>query len=225
MWIDLINTAIAVATLAVTLVIYSLGRRIGLRATMEGRATVADELTQFNRRIYVDGENSSLLLMNAARYARGDYTAYQNGGGTGLSWRGDLVVGGEFVGLRHDGFEFLSGRSAKGHPDSLEILFVPFDRVQWVNLDGDENFNRLIVYVSFEGPFPTPQAYSYPADRHSYKLREKSRIYYRRIDGAKLTRSTGLQALWAAPMQWLRAIQFDQRDRRSTRNFARAARR
>jgi hypothetical protein len=225
MWIDFLNVAIAAATLAVTVVIYSLGRRIGLRATMERRASVARELVAFHKQIHVDGLNSSLLLMNAARYSRGDYTAYQDDQRAALSPRGDLFVGGEFVGLRHDGFELLTGRSAAGYPDSIDILFVPFDRVQWVNLDGDENFNKVIIYTSFEGPFPMPQAYSYAADREPYTLRKGGRSYYRRIDGARLVRSTGLRAWWSAPAQWWRAIRFDRNERRLERGFARAVRR
>ena len=222
MWIDLINLAIAVATLAVTVVIYSLGRRIGLRATMERRADIARELKKFSRQIYVDGHNSTLLLMNAERYARGDYTAYQTEGSMTLSRRGDLFIGGEFVGLRHDGFEMLTGSAAAGYPDSIEILFVPFDRVHWVNLEGDEHFNRVIIYSSFDGPYPKPQAYSYPAYSNSTKLREGGRDYYARIDGTRLTRSTGLRALCSAPGRWRRAILFDRKDRRAQREFARA---
>jgi hypothetical protein len=94
--------------------------------------------------------------------------------------------------------------------------------VQWVNLDGDENFNRVIIYTSFAGPFPMPQAYSYPVDRKTFKLRDDGRDYYRRIDGARLARTTGLRAWWSAPARWLRAIRFDRADRRAERRFARS---
>jgi len=222
MWIELINVAIAAATLAFTVVIYSLGRRIELRTMMERRADIARELATFSRRIYGEGQNSTLLLMNATRYARGDYTAYQNDGRVTLSWRGKLFEGGEFVGLRHDGFEMLTGAAAAGYPDSLDMLFVPFDRVQWVNLDGDENFNRVIIYTSFAGPFPMPHAYSYPADRKPFKLRDGGRDYYRRIDGARLARTTGLRAWWSAPARWRQAIGLDRADRRAERRLARS---
>lgn len=223
MWIDLINVTIAAATLAITVVIYSLGRRIGLRVTMERRADVARELATFSERIYRDGQNSKLLLMNATRYARGDYTAFQDDGRATLSWRGDLFLGGELVGLRHDGFEMLTGAAAAGYPDALDMLFVPFDRVQWVNLDGDENFNQAIIYTSFEGPYPMPQAYSYPVDTKSYQLRDGGREYFRRIDGARLVRTTGLVAWWSAPARWRRAISNDRKGRRAERSFARSA--
>jgi hypothetical protein len=222
MWIDLINVTIAAATLAITVVIYSLGRRIGLRATMERRADVARELATFSERIYRDGQNSTLLLMNATRYSRGDYTAYQDVGKATLAWRGQLFIGGEFVGLRHDGFEMLTGASAAGYPDALEMLFVPFDRVQWVNLEGDENFNRVIIYTSFAGPFPMPQSYSYPVDKKPFQLRQGGRSYYRRIDGVKLARTNGLHAWWSTPARWWRAIRFDRAQRRAERRFDRS---
>jgi hypothetical protein len=91
-----------------------------------------------------------------------------------------------------------------------------------VNLDGDENFNKVIIYVSFPGPFPMPQAYSYPADRQLYKIRDGGRDYYRRIDGARLARSTRLRAWSSAPARWWRATRIDGRDRRAAREFARS---
>lgn len=221
MWIDLINVLIAVATLAVTVVIYQLGRRVGLRGTMQQRAETARELSKFSQRIYVEGLNSNLLLMNAQRYARGDYTAYQTNQVMGLSWRGDLFIGAEFVGLRHDGFEVITGAGVAGRPDALLVLFIPFDRVHWVNLDGDENFNQVIVYTSFVGPYPSPHSYSYAAERQPFKMREGGRDYYRQISGSGVHRTTGIRAVWAAAPRWIRAIRLSLWDRRAARRMHR----
>ncbi len=221
MWIDLINVLVAVVTLAVTVVIYRLGRRVGLRGTMQQRAETARELSKLSRQIYVDGMNSSLLLMNAERYARGDYTDYQTNQVMGLSWRGDLFIGAEFVGLRHDGFEVITGAGVARKPGALLVLFVPFDRVHWVNLDGDESFNRVIVYTSFVGPYPSPHSYSYAADRESFKMRETGRDYYRPLFGSEVHRTTGLRALWAAGPQWIKAVRLGLADRRAMRRMRR----
>ncbi len=221
MWIDLINVFVAVATLAVTVVIYRLGRRVGLRGTMQQRGETARELANFSRQIYEDGMNSSLLLMNADRYARGDYTDYQTDQVMGMSWRGDLFISAEFVGLRHDGFEVITGAGVAGEPEALLVLFVPFDRVHWVNLDGDENFNRVIVYTSFVGPYPSPHSYSYAANRQPFKMRETGRDYYRQLPGSGVHRTTGLRALWTAGPQWIKAVRLGLADRRAMRRMRR----
>ncbi|WP_414172986.1 hypothetical protein [Clavibacter tessellarius] len=200
------------------------GRRVALRGRMGQRVDIARNLREFSRRIYQDGQNSDIILMNAVRYDRGDYKRYQLNQRGQLSLRGELFVGGELGGLKHDGLEVLSRRSAPGYPDALEMLFVPFDRIQWVDLDGDENFNRVIAYVTFMGIFPAPESVSYPVSRKSYKPRDDGPEHFMRLDGAPVLASQGPRSWGRGVGRWRCALTLDLADRRGERLRARQER-
>lgn len=231
MWTDLAGVWIGVGSLLLGVVPilfgvvrHKRGRRVALRGRMGQRVDIARNLREFSRRIYQDGQNSDLLLMNAVRYDRGDYKRYQHNQRGRLSLRGELFVGGELGGLKHDGLEVLSGRSAPGYHDALEMLFVPFDRIQWVNLEGDENFNRVIVYVTFMGLFPAPESLSYPVSRNSYKPRDDGPEHFMRLDGAPILATQGMRSWSRAVRRWRSALRLDLADLRAERLRARQER-
>lgn len=102
-WVDFVSLIVAVASLGVTLAIFQIGRRLSFRERRQRDAELTEQAWKVLGPIRKEGLNSKVIVMNAARYARG----YD--GSNVLTWRGYPYAGPEITEIDHSDIEFILG--------------------------------------------------------------------------------------------------------------------
>ncbi|WP_341934025.1 hypothetical protein MRBLWO14_003142 [Microbacterium sp. LWO14-1.2] len=186
-WVDFVSLLVAVASLGVTLAIFQIGRRLSFRERQQRDAELTEQAWKVLGPIRKDGLNSKIIVMNAARYARG----YD--GSNVLTWRGYAYTGPEIIEIDHSGIEVILGGQKsywadKGRrtltptktpaPNVAKTGHIPWKWIEHVNPDGDEYDGSAIFFVRHHAPGHEPYDYITYREGTSTPFGPNDRDYY-----------------------------------------------
>lgn len=167
-WVDLASLVVAVASLVVTLLIFALGKRLTFRQQRQRDAELEADAWKVLGPIRTQGLNSKIIVMNAARYARG-YDGSNN-----LTWRGYAYGGPEIIDIDHGGIQVIirgvetyfdaDGRRTLAKtenpaPTAVEVGHIPWAWIEHINPEGDEFDGSAIFFVQHRAPGRRPYDY------------------------------------------------------------------
>ena len=164
-WVDLVALVVSVASLCVTVAIFSLGKRLSFRQQRERVRELEAKAWEVLGPIRTKGLNSKIIIMNVARYGRG----YD--GSNDLTWRGYAYEGKELIEIVHGGVEVIfrvsnSYRDAGGRrtlaaintpaPNVIEAGHIPWKWIEDIAPEGDEFDGSAIFFVRHRAPGRRP---------------------------------------------------------------------
>ena len=224
-WVDLISLILGALSLAVTVAIFMLGRRLSFRQQRERVRELEANVWEVLRPMRTEGRNSKIIVMNVDRYSRG----YD--GSNELSWRGYSFLGAELIDVVHGGVEVIStavesyhtaaGRrtlveTATKAPAVLEIGHIPWNWIEDVSPKGDEFDGSAIFFVRYRAPGRHPYDYLTYREGTSVKFGPNNRDYYTPLPelGIRRPRPTHdrwqlIKGLWQARRRAIAQQKFD----------------
>jgi hypothetical protein len=213
----------------ITIIVYQLGRKLDFRTRMH----TWDELRDITRKIGAEMHdrdlNTEVLLLNADRYER------EYDGGNRFTRHGHVQLREEYMEVHHNGISFLiraipSWTDADGNPvlhkteksadNVLEVGFVPFEYIEYIDPNRNEYKNSPLFYVHFRGRGRVPfKSYTYH-QANSTPVGPRKRPYYPQVSGLGVRRISRLQGwadFWRA---WWNDREMRRSERRADRNRA-----
>lgn len=204
-WVDLAALVISVASLAVTIAIFALGRRLTFRQRRERVRELEAKAWEVLGPMRTDGLNSKIIVMNVDRYKRG----YD--GGNELTWRGHMYTGPELIEIVHGGVEVIvhgteSYYDANGNrtltktndpaPNVVEVGHIPWEWIEDIAPDGDEFDGSAIFFVRHRAPGRQPYSFVTYREGISVPFGPNDRDYYRSISELGVRRPRPVVDRW-----------------------------
>jgi hypothetical protein len=204
-WVDLIALILGALSLAVTVAIFMLGRRLSFRQQRERIRELEANVWEVLRPMRTEGRNSKIIVMNVDRYKRG----YD--GSNELSPRGYSFRGAELIEVVHGGVEVIStavesyytanGRrtllkTATKAPAVLEIGHIPWDWIEDVSPKGDEFDGSAIFFVRHHAAGKSPYNYVTYREGTPVKFGPNNRDYYTPLPELGTRRPRPVQDRW-----------------------------
>lgn len=164
-WVAVASLAVAVASLATTIAIFRLGRRLSFRQQRERAHELRVETGKIVGPMHREGLNTKVIVMNVDRYRR-DYD-----GSNDLTWRGWAYHGYDLVEVVHGGIEVsekvvdtftdATGRrslkpSNRPAGKALACGHIPWEWIEHIEPDGDEFDGAPILFVAHHAPGRRP---------------------------------------------------------------------
>lgn len=186
-WVDFVSLIVAAASLGVTVAIFQIGRRLSFRERRQRDAELAKKAWEVLGPIRTRGLNSKIIVMNAARYARG-----YDGSNT-LTWRGYAYTGPEIIEINHSGIEVILGgqesywddkgrrtltRTKRTAPNVVKTGHIPWKWMEHISPEGNEYDGSAIFFVRHRAPGHKPYDYITYREGTSTPFGPNNRDYY-----------------------------------------------
>ncbi len=188
--VDLLSLFVGVASLAFTVAIFALGRKLTFRERRRRVRELEKKAWKVLGPIRTRGLNSKVIIMNVARYERG----YD--GSNEPTWRGNAYEGHEIIEIVHGGVEVIvmavetwydqQGRrsltkSECRAPNALYVGHIPWDWIEDIAPRGDEFDGSAIFFVRYRAPGRRPFDYVTYREGISVLIGPNERPYYKPI--------------------------------------------
>lgn len=203
-WMGLLSLVVAITSLAVTLAIFALGRRLSFRQQRERARELENDAWKILGPIRTQGINSKVIVMNVARYQRG----YD--GSNAMTWRGHAFTGPELIEIVHSGVVVIETAIASYYdggrrtltetndpaPAVLKCGHIPWDWIEHIEPSGDEFDGSPIFFVRHRASGRNPYDHSTFRESIPVPFGPNERDYYRPIPELGTRRPRALHDWW-----------------------------
>lgn len=213
-WVDLAGFVVSTLSLAVTVAIFLLGRRLTFRQERERATELEAKAWKVLAAIRNGESNSDIIVMNVARYRR-DYTGVNT-----ASRRGYAFGKYEFIEIAHDGIEVVLkttecyvdergnrtlAKTTDRAANVLVIGHIPWRWIEDIDPDGDAFDGYPIFFVRFRAPGREPFDGATYREAQPVQFGPAKRNYYPHVPELGVRRPRPIADRW----RLLRAIRVD----------------
>lgn len=196
-WVDLTSLLFSIASFGFTVAIFLLGRRLSFRQQRERVRELTDKAWEVLKPMRLEGLNSDIIVMNAARYAKG------YNGSNPITFRGNMYSRAEFIEVVHDGVEVILGgtesyyadhgrrtltRTEHKAPNVVVCGHIPWKWIEDIQPEGDEYNGAAIFFVRHRAPGWRPYDYITYREGKPVPFGPNDRDYYHPIQDLGIIR-------------------------------------
>lgn len=189
-WIDLFALVVSVASFGFTVAIFMVGRRLSFRQQRERVRELEEKARAVMKPIRTEGINSTIVVMNAARYRAG----YD--GSNPMTIRGGMYSKPELIEIVHGGVEvILSGTASyydahgrrtltktdRPAPNVVQVGHIPWMWIEDIAPEGDEYDGSPIFFVRHAAPGWRPYDYITYREGKPVPFGPNDRDYYQPV--------------------------------------------